>query len=119
MKPWRDESDCACGTGSGPACGAGTAAAGADVTSGAGAGGTGTTAGAGASLTEMGPTGPGRRPGMPNCRDSTTPCSSRETSTPIASRRSDASRDEAGRAAVALGMRVVTRLGLKDETLPK
>jgi hypothetical protein len=46
---------------------------------------------------------------MPNCKDRTSACSSRETNTPIASRRSEASLDMTGRAAVALGMLVVSR----------
>jgi hypothetical protein len=96
------------GTGTGTAGGnAGTG----DIGTGAGMGGD--TAAAGVSRTDIGPPGPGRNPGMPNCKDNTSACSNRETSRPIASRRSDASMDVAGRAAVAFGMLVVLRQEMK------
>jgi hypothetical protein len=94
------------------AVGAGTTGTGDDADTGGGDTGAGT---AGAiSRTEIGPPGPGRNPGMPNCKDRTSACSSRETNTPIASRRSEASLDMAGRAAVALGMLVVSRQEMNE-----
>ena len=65
------------------------------------------TEGAATNRIVRGPPIPGRSPGMPNCSDSTSPCSSRDTSTPAASRRSEAAVEGAARAAVALCMLVV------------
>jgi hypothetical protein len=112
VKPWCREAGRAGGNGNG----ATAAGACATVTGGgAGIGGDGIDAGtAGAvSRTEIGPPGPGRNPGIPNCRDRTSACSNRDTNTPIASRRSEAPADMTGRAAVAVGMLVVSRQEMK------
>lgn len=47
---------------------------------------------------------PGRKPGMPNCSDNTSACSSTDTSTPPTSRRSDGSIEEALDTALTLAM---------------
>jgi hypothetical protein len=105
------------GFASGKGDGATAAGAGATMAGGnadTGGAGTGTGIGTGADTagvvrrTDIGPPVPGRNPGMPNCRDRTSACSSRETSTPIASRRSEASLEMTGRAVVALCMLVVS-----------